>query len=107
MKKLMMFLFLFVSLVWGAVGFAQDTWYLVCDAYAPEYGVTHFLLAFDEQPAVQTPAPLHYDLSGLPNGSHIVTAIAVNDVGESESSDPFLFKLGLPKKPSGVGLSNQ
>ena len=93
--------------------------FLVSDPYPS--GLSQFLTPTSFNltglgPAVNSPAlvnadgtvVLHYDLSGLGNGTFTVTASAVNQFGGiSPASAPFSFGIGTPSAPTNLRISPQ
>jgi hypothetical protein len=93
-------LVLVAALVLGFSTIVESAPFLVCDAY-PSSGQqpTSFLVSFDGGAAIETGVQtnadggvqLHYDLSALATGSHVVTVQAKNVWGVSASSVPLSF----------------
>lgn len=113
MKKLFTIL---VVLLFPSLVFAGP--FLICDPY-PTTSVqpTEFSLIVDGGSAIISPAVtvtggvrLHYDLAGIPTGSHTVTvkAVRIDPVwGRLESATtPFSFvRPAAPAAPVGIGLA--
>ncbi len=76
--------------------------FLVCD---PQPDAERYELTIDGT-VISTPAPLKYDLAGIAQGSHRITAVAINDTWgvRSEPSAPFDFSKPSPQSPSGFRL---
>ncbi|OYT14772.1 MAG: hypothetical protein B7C24_16610 [Bacteroidetes bacterium 4572_77] len=62
--------------------------FLVCD---PQPNVDSYKLVLNDGSEIETPAPLHYDLSGLEPGQYVVTAKAIQGVWASLPSVPLDF----------------
>lgn len=79
-------------MVVGAIAnVAMGAPFLVCDDPPPLEGVTNYVLDFGgAMPAVETTAPLHWDMAGLV-GTYTLTARAKNSLGMSDPSVPFSF----------------
>lgn len=89
-----------ITLLWAAPVLAGP--FLVCDPYTAADGITSFNLTIDSgSPTSIVPVnmALHYDLSGLANGAHTVTAQACNLWGCSTSSSPLAFTKSVPASP--------
>jgi len=86
MKKLILAILLFTTP-------AMASPFLVCD---PQVGVTGYVLLVNGV-EVTTPAPLHYDLAGVPVGPNEISVRAYNMWGES-TPVPFEFV-----RPASVG----
>lgn len=94
-------------------GMAQASPFLLCDPYPASAGVDNFSVVIDGKPAVaSTPLALadgsekcHHDLAGLSNGQHTATVKACNQWGCSASSAPFVFSVGVPSVPTGLGIT--
>jgi hypothetical protein len=96
MKQIIaLFLILFAAPVFAAP-------FLVCD---PQPDAERYELTLDGT-VISTPAPLKYDLAGIAQGSHKVTAVAINDTWgvRSEPSAPFDCFKPLLQLPSGFRL---
>jgi len=71
--------------------------FLVCDDPG-EGKVDMYVLSFDAGEEIETPYPLHYDVSHLEPGKYVVTAKAVKGIWASDPSVPLEFeKPSLPK----------
>ena len=66
--------------------------FLVCDE---DPNVDSYLVSLNGAPEVEVPAPLHFDLDGIAEGSHNVEVKAKNVWGVSSAS-PFDFVKSLP-----------
>jgi len=95
MKKLIV---LFILVMAGIVSASP---FLVCDV---DPAATSYIIVMDSGDEIETPAPLHYDLVGINNGTHVVEVRAKNLWGES-SSVPFEFTKELPGSPSNIELN--
>ena len=89
--------------------------FLVCDPYMTAVvQPTYFSVTMDGVAAVQsTPevladnsVRLHYDLTGISNGSHNMT-VAACDIWGCSSTVPFGFAKTVPGAPANLKLSNQ
>ena len=95
-----------VTLVWDANTFAAP--FLVCDD--PTEQVQYYIVTIDDGEKVQSFAPLHFDLSGLSEGSHIIKIKAVTIYGLESAEATFKFEASakiLPWPPTGLTLSNE
>lgn len=100
MKKL--FLTIVFVLFLACVAWSQP--FLVCDAPDPAEEVASYILIFNGGENIETPAPLHYDLAGLPDGTYTVAACAKNMWGVSDLSYLDFIK-SLPSSPGDVKIS--
>jgi hypothetical protein len=111
MKTILLILLALANVAWGAP-------FLVCDAVPAQaqtnLNVVQYVITGLSTTPITTQAminadgsqQLHYDLSAVANGSYTVTAAAVNGLGlEGPFSDPFIFTVGLPTKPTGLRIS--
>lgn len=94
----------------GFAFFAATAWaapFLVCDPPASTECVTAYEVTLGGA-TVETPAPLHYDLSGVQAGDHSVEvrAVCVSQWGRLTSYPaPFAFsRPGSPGVPTGIGI---
>lgn len=94
----MMALYLFFA----SIVLAQP--FLVCDAPDPAEEVASYILTFNGGENIETPAPLHYDLAGLPDDIYTVAACAKNMWGVSDLSYLDFIK-SLPSFPGDVRIS--
>jgi hypothetical protein len=100
MKKTLVMLLVIVSTsAWASP-------FLVCDDPNPTEEVTEYRLMIDGTEYF-TPAPLHFDLSFIVEGTHSVTAFARNMWGESAASVPLAFERSLAVAPSGVTITQE
>lgn len=102
MKKLYLAIMMVLCLFFASVVTAQP--FLVCDAPDSAEEVTGYVLTFNGGENIETPAPLHYDLAGLLDGTYTVAACAKNMWGVSDLS--YLdFTKSLPSSPGDVKIS--
>lgn len=80
--------------------------FLVCDPAPEGEKVTSYVLTINGA-EVETVAPMHYDLVGLPAGDYEITARAKNVWEVSEISVPLNFTKAPPSVPAGMELSSQ
>lgn len=78
--------------------------FLVCDPPTSESEVGSYILSFNGESEIETPAPLYYDLTNIAVGSYTVTAKAKNLWGVSEPAS-LDFHKRLPSKPVNVEIS--
>lgn len=75
--------------------------FLVCDV---DPVVTNYLIRVNGATALETPAPLHWDVGLLADGTYNLEIAAKNIWGQSIFV-PFVFTKEQPGTPSGIGLS--
>ena len=80
--------------------------FLVCDPSTPESEVASYILSFNGEAEIETPAPLYYDLTNIATGSYTVTAKAKNLWGVSDSAS-LDFHNSFPSKPVNIEISIQ
>ena len=95
MKKLIVLFILVIA------GIASASPFLVCDV---DPAATSYIVVMDSGDEIETPAPLHYNLVDIANGTHVVEVRAKNIWGVSSPS-PFEFTKGLPGSPSNIELN--
>lgn len=96
MKKLL--IIFAICLVICGQAFAAP--FVVCD---PDSTATSYIVILDSGEEIETPIPLHFDLSGIDEGSHIVEVRAKNIWGVS-SAVPLEFTKALPQSPTNMRL---
>ena len=77
-----------LAVLFGLAIVAHAAPFLVCD---PSTDAESYVLILNDGAEIETPAPLHYDLSSLSPGTHVVKAYAVKGVWRSEASVPLEF----------------
>jgi len=83
MKRIIILLFILAT-----VGIVNAQPFLVCDH---QDNVDAYIIEFEGQAAIETAAPLHYDLNGLDPGDHKVVVKAKNGVWIGPPSIPLEF----------------
>ena len=95
MKRLMILaILLFAGTAWGSP-------FLVC---TPDPVVTNYLIKVNGANAIELPAPLHWNLEPMANGTYNLEVAAKNMWGIS-TYVPFDFVKKVPANPLGIGLS--
>jgi hypothetical protein len=99
MKKLILmvicgFILAMASMAWGSP-------FLVCTV---DPAATNYLIKVNGTAAIEVPAPLHWDVGSLADGTYNLEVAAKNIWGESIFV-PFDFNKALPGSPFGIGLS--
>ena len=83
--------------------FAYASPFLVCD---PDEKTTSYIVIMDGGGPVEVHAPLHFDLGGIADGSHIVEVQGKNLWGVSVPS-PLEFTKQLPPSITNIRLSTE
>ena len=99
MKKLCLVLLamvLMASTVWAAP-------FLICDDPLVAEQVTSYEVFQDGVSIGITPAPLHFDLSGVTPGAYNFTATAINAWGSSSPSNPYMSPANVTQ-PSNINM---
>jgi len=96
MKKIILTICFLVmaSFVWASP-------FLVC---TPDPIVDNYLIKVNSADAIELPAPLHWDLGPLSDGTYNLEVAAKNEWGQSIYV-PFDFNKAFPEGPLGIGLS--
>lgn len=97
MKKLLLIATLIIIFI-GQMAIAAP--FVICD---PDASAEYYVIILDSGEAIETPAPLRYDLSGIETGDHIVEVRAANMWGQS-APVPLEFTKKLPESITGLGL---
>ncbi len=85
-----------VSLIFYFTALSYASPFLVCD---PQADALEYVVVLSDGAEIITPAPLHYDLSGLTPGVYVVTVYAKSGVWRSEASIPLDFTKPLLLQP--------
>ena len=99
MNKLFVITMFFLAMVVSV----QAQPFLVCDE---QPDAESYLVILNDGAEIETPAPLHYDLSSLEPGQYVVTAKAKKGVWVSEPAIPLEFQKPSISQPT-LSLSTE
>ena len=105
MKHLKVLIFLVFAITFLLPAMSRAAPFLVCD---PQSGITEYIIDINGTElsvfSAESDGSMRYDLQGLAERSYTVKAKAGNLWGWSAYSDPFVFNVSIPLKPSNVKI---